>query len=203
MATRGEDSLPLVQPRRADALRASVSRRLCTNKKETPGEAPGVEGVRFLVKERPLYLQERTIPIPMRQRRNRGPRPARFSRAGVEEAQGRLAHTEASESGAPDTRGFRVLGWECEAGSVGRQDMKLSPVGAALSGIYPLEQLGKAHAQGPGQLHEGAQTDVFLAPFNPARKGPSQVAFMGKALLGPAPFLPELAHPRPEFLVGL
>ena len=32
-----------VQTRRADALWASVSRRLCTKNKETPGEAPGVD----------------------------------------------------------------------------------------------------------------------------------------------------------------
>jgi hypothetical protein len=32
-----------VQARCAKALRASVSRRPCTTKKETPGEAPGVE----------------------------------------------------------------------------------------------------------------------------------------------------------------
>ncbi len=36
----------LMQARRAKALRASVSRRPCTTKKETPGEAPGV-GVRL------------------------------------------------------------------------------------------------------------------------------------------------------------
>jgi hypothetical protein len=35
----------VVQPRRAKALWASVSRRPCTIKKKTPGETPGVESV--------------------------------------------------------------------------------------------------------------------------------------------------------------